>query len=133
MRLEVALLVLLRIRDVERDGLARGIQLSLRNAGRIADAATTSADLVAGGVLTEPCGGCGGDALAFKGIFVRNLSEFSRIAGSKYDAFLSRQATSLWTRACDAGGRCGSDWSKPFDFFDVRSQQSALDALNAAP
>ncbi|MCX5789355.1 MAG: glycoside hydrolase family 76 protein [Elusimicrobia bacterium] len=113
---------------------ATGDKTLLTAAGRIADAATTSAGLVAGGVLTEPCGSdCRGDAPAFKGIFVRNLSEFSRIAGSKYDAFLSRQATSLWTRACDAGGRCGSNWSKPFDFFDVRNQQSALDVLNAAP
>ena len=111
---------------------ATGDPTLLKDGGRIADAAV--AHLAPGGVLAEPCGSnCHGDALAFKGVFVRNLYEFSRTAGSKkYDAFLSRQATSLWTRACDADGRCGSDWSRPFDSLDLGSQQSALDALNAA-
>ena len=111
---------------------ATGDKKLLDAGDRIARAAV--ARLTVNGVLTEPCGSkCKGDALAFKGIFVRNLSEFARTAKtSAYDAFLRKQAASLQARACDPDGRCGWDWDSPFNGVDLGSQQSALDAFNAA-
>ena len=112
---------------------ATGNALLLAQADVIAGAAI--AHLTVNGVLTEPCGrNCGGDALAFKGPFVRNLYELARTERtSAYDGFLRDQAASLWRRACNTDGQCSCSWAGPFNGFNYATQQAALDALSVAP
>jgi len=113
---------------------ATGKALLLAEADVIASAAI--AHLTVNGVLTEPCGrnGCGGDSLAFKGPFIRNIYELSRTERtSAYDGFLRNQAVSLWGRACNLDGQCSCNWAGPFNDFNYATQQAALDAFSAAP
>jgi predicted alpha-1,6-mannanase (GH76 family) len=111
---------------------ATGDAALLAHANRIADAATTQL-VNGGGILVESCEpNCNHDSLLFKGIFVRNLAELSRVAGGKYLPFLQRQADSVWNQDRDSLNHFGQRWSGPLDAVEVTRQISAQDALNAA-
>jgi len=89
------------------------------------------------GILVEPCeltpAGCSGDAVQFKGIFMRYLTDFWRATGqSSYQDFIVSNATSIWNNNRNASNQFGSHWTGPFDTADAGRQSSALDALNAA-
>ena len=89
------------------------------------------------GILTEPCeaagGGCDGDQVQFKGIFMRYLCDFylqSHLI--TYRTFILANANSMWAHARNASSQFGLRWTGPFDQADAGRQSSALDALNAA-
>ena len=89
------------------------------------------------GILVEPCeltpAGCSGDAVQFKGIFMRYLTDFWRATGqSSYQDFIVSNATSIWNNNRNASNQFGSRWTGPFDQADAGRQSSALDGLNAA-
>jgi predicted alpha-1,6-mannanase (GH76 family) len=91
----------------------------------------------AGGILTEPCeltaDGCNGDATQFKGIFARNLHQFSAVSGKRaYGQFLLANAASVWENARNPGDQFGLRWAGPFDNADASRQSSALEVLTAA-
>jgi len=89
------------------------------------------------GILAEPCeaatGGCNGDQVQFKGIFVRYLYDFwlpSRQPA--YRAFILANARSVWDHSRNAASQFGLRWAGPFDRADAARQSSALDVLTAA-
>ena len=89
------------------------------------------------GILVEPCeltsAGCSGDAVQFKGIFMRYLTDFWRATSqSSYQDFIISNATSIWENNRNASNQFGSHWTGPFDQADAGRQSSALDGLNAA-
>jgi predicted alpha-1,6-mannanase (GH76 family) len=89
------------------------------------------------GILTEPCeltaDGCDGDATQFKGIFARNLHQFSAVSGKRaYGQFLLANADSVWENARNPGDQFGLRWAGPFDNADASRQSSALEVLTAA-
>jgi predicted alpha-1,6-mannanase (GH76 family) len=110
---------------------ATGDSSLLSTADAIANAATTK--LTVNGILVDPCSGaCGGDGSSFKGIFVRNLYELAHTEGSSaYNAFISAQANSIWTKDSNPDAQFGFHWEGPLDSTDYARQQSAQDALNA--
>jgi predicted alpha-1,6-mannanase (GH76 family) len=116
----------------------------LRQGEVIADA-TLRALTDSRGILAEPCepSGCDGDQTQFKGIFVRNLYQFSRRSSSgrsssqhegrpAYRAFILANADSVLSSAADPAGRFGLRWAGPFDKADASRQSSALEVLIAA-
>jgi predicted alpha-1,6-mannanase (GH76 family) len=111
-----------------------GDQGYLRQGEVIADAALR--DLTdARGILAEPCepSGCDGDQTQFKGIFARNLHEFSRHSGKRaYPAFIVANADSVLASAASPAGQFGLRWAGPFDKADASRQASALEVLIAA-
>jgi predicted alpha-1,6-mannanase (GH76 family) len=111
-----------------------GDQGYLRQGEVIADAALR--DLTgARGILAEPCelAGCDGDQTQFKGIFARNLHEFSRHSGKRaYPAFMVANADSVLACAANPAGQFGLRWAGPFDKADASRQSSALEVLIAA-
>jgi predicted alpha-1,6-mannanase (GH76 family) len=121
-----------------------GDQGYLRQGELIADAAlSTLTD--SRGILAEPCEplGCDGDQTQFKGIFVRNLHQFSARCSSqhgssqqgakpKYHAFILANADSVLGGARNAAGQFGLRWAGPFDKADASRQSSALEVLIAA-
>ena len=89
------------------------------------------------GILTEPCeastGGCNGDQVQFKGIFVRYFHDFYlHSRRPAYSAFILANARSIWENDKNADNEFGLRWTGPFDLADAGRQSSALDALNAA-
>jgi predicted alpha-1,6-mannanase (GH76 family) len=103
-------------------------------AGRRTASATLRA-LTADGILTEPVSGePDGDAVQFKGIFVRNLRVFAEVADlDGYREFILANAASAWANARDeASDQIGFRWAGPFDRADAGRQSSALDLFNAA-
>jgi len=73
------------------------------------------------------------DRPQFKGVFMRNLHDFSRASGRpEYLAFIRRNAESIWANARNERNQFGLFWAGPFDRADACRQSSALDALNAA-
>ena len=89
------------------------------------------------GILAEPCeaaaGGCDGDQVQFKGIFVRYLYRFwLHSRRPAYRAFILSNARSLWENNRNASDEFGLSWTGPFDRADAARQSSALDGLNAA-
>jgi predicted alpha-1,6-mannanase (GH76 family) len=113
----------------------------LRQGERIADATlarlTTPAAGPRPGILTEPgesaMAGRRGDSNQFKGVFVRNLSDFHIRSGRPaYRDFIIRNAQSLWDNSRNAENQFGLCWAGPFDTADASRQSSALDVLNAA-
>lgn len=106
----------------------------LRQGEVIADAALRELT-DARGILAEPCepSGCDGDQTQFKGIFVRNLHEFSRHSGKRaYPAFIVANADSVLACAAGPAGQFGLRWAGPFDKADASRQASALEVLIAA-
>jgi len=94
-------------------------------------------DAAVPGMLVEPCegapGGCNGDQVLFKGIFIRNLYDFYlRSRRDEYRAFILANAHSIWQNNRDSRNRFGLCWGGPFDRADASRQTSALDVLNAA-
>jgi predicted alpha-1,6-mannanase (GH76 family) len=111
-----------------------GEQDYLRQGEVIADAALRTLTSEQG-ILAEPCepSGCDGDQTQFKGIFVRYLHDFQRLAGQPaYREFLLANAGSAWHRARNDYGQFGLCWAGPFDKADASRQSSALDLLTAA-
>ncbi len=121
-----------------------GDQEYLRQGEVIADAAL-GALTDQRGILAEPCepSGCDGDQTQFKGIFVRNLHEFSRPGTSEhgssrrggkpaYRAFIVANADSVLRNAGNRAGQFGLNWAGPFDQADASRQSSAVEVLTAA-
>jgi predicted alpha-1,6-mannanase (GH76 family) len=110
-----------------------GDQGYLRHGEVIADAALRGLT-DARGILADPCepSGCDGDQTQFKGIFARNLHEFSRHRGkAAYRAFIVANADSVLATASPAG-EFGLRWAGPFDKADASRQASALEVVIAA-
>jgi predicted alpha-1,6-mannanase (GH76 family) len=116
----------------------------LRQGESIADAALATLTSPQG-ILAEPdelSGSTGsaldGDQTQFKGIFVRNLHDFSCSPGlsdgksAEYRAFILANADSLWKNARNKRQQFGARWGGPFDKADASRQTSALEALTAA-
>jgi predicted alpha-1,6-mannanase (GH76 family) len=113
-------------------GEATGNTSLLTTADSIATAATT--DLEADGILVDPCepNGCATDGYSFKGIFVRDLSEFARTTGNDaYNTFLADQGASIVANDTDGDGQSGLYWAGPVEDLAYPNQQSADDALTA--
>ena len=110
----------------------------LDTAKRLADAALSSTALTRDGVLTESCdvgtGSCDDNQKQFKGIFIRHLADLADATGSAtYQAYISRQADSIWSTDRDSLNRLGERWSGTSpNASDWRTQASALEALTAA-
>ena len=89
------------------------------------------------GILTESCeaafGGCSGDQVQFKGIFMRNLHDlWRRTSDPNYRAFILSNASSVWANNKNAANQFGALWTGPFDPADAGRQGSALDSIIAA-
>jgi predicted alpha-1,6-mannanase (GH76 family) len=86
------------------------------------------------GILHEPCEPkCGADGTQFKGIFIRNLAEFDRIAPSAiYREFVLRNAESVWAGMHPPDYDIGSTWAPPYGKANASTESSGLDALVAA-
>lgn len=86
------------------------------------------------GVLHDTCEPkCDGDAVQFKGIFVRNLMALNdAFPDAKYRSFVETNANSIWQKTQGPNHQFGLIWSGPFDSGNAASQTSALDALVAA-
>jgi predicted alpha-1,6-mannanase (GH76 family) len=111
-----------------------GDQGYLRQGEVIADAALSRLTSERG-ILAEPCepAGCDGDQTQFKGIFVRNLHEFSRHSGKPaYRACILANADSVLASAANPAGQFGLHWAGPFDKADASRQASAVEVLIAA-
>jgi hypothetical protein len=118
---------------VELNGLT-GDSASLATARRVADAATTSSRLNAGGITREPCevGDCGGDGPSFKGPFVRGLAALNTATGGAYSTYLRRQADSAYGKDRNSIDQYGLKWAGPYDGSDAARQHSAVHLMNAA-
>jgi predicted alpha-1,6-mannanase (GH76 family) len=105
----------------------------LRTAQQIATAAMTLV-VDKDGVLHDPCEPrCGGDAVQFKGIFVRNLVLLEKTHPQKaYVSFVDTNADAIWNHAQGPEFQLGLTWSGPFGSANAASQSSALDAIVGA-
>jgi predicted alpha-1,6-mannanase (GH76 family) len=114
---------------------ATGDDSYLAAARRVADAATTSSALNAGGVLTDPCeqtGSCSVDGATFKGAAVRGLGVLNRaLPDHPYTAYLLRQATTMHWADRMAGDTYGQHWAGAPDLANPARQGSAVDLLTA--
>lgn len=112
-----------------------GASSYLAIARRLADAATTSARLNPGGVLTDPCEGSGTcvvDGATFKGADVRGLGQLNAaLPDHPYTAYLTRQAATMYQRDRMAGDTYGQHWAGPPDLANPARQGSAVDLLTA--
>jgi predicted alpha-1,6-mannanase (GH76 family) len=115
----------------------------LRQGEAIADAAlaglTTPALHARHGILVEPRENVTArrrhdrDLPQFKGIFVRNLYDFSlQCPRAAYREFIRDNARSIWANDRNSRNQFGLHWAGPFDYADASRQSSALDVLNAA-
>jgi predicted alpha-1,6-mannanase (GH76 family) len=111
----------------------------LSTAKRLADAALSSPLLTRNGVLTEVCdtgtNTCDDNQKQFKGIFVRHLADLTDAThATAYQAYLRKQADTIWAAGRDPLNRLGERWSggATGDVRDWRTQASALEALTAA-
>jgi predicted alpha-1,6-mannanase (GH76 family) len=118
-----------------------GDRACLRQGESIANAAlatlVTPASARPSGILVEPCehtsGGCDGDQVQFKGIFVRYLHDFwLQSRQPAYRTFILANARSVWENNTNADHQFGLRWTGPFDQADAARQSSALDVLIAA-
>ncbi|MGH3303122.1 MAG: glycoside hydrolase family 76 protein [Streptosporangiaceae bacterium] len=113
----------------------------LRQGEAIADAAlrslTTPAPDARYGILLEPgehrTARSDRDRPQFKGIFVRNLYDFSlQSPRPAYSEFICDNARSILANDRNTSNQFGLHWTGPFDYADASRQSSALDVLNAA-
>jgi predicted alpha-1,6-mannanase (GH76 family) len=106
----------------------------LTTANNIANATINSSTLSPSSILTEPCepkATCGSDNAMFKGIFMQNLNVlYKQTSNSAYQAYMAKNANSLWTNDRSNGNEFGLHWAGPFDSADAVRQASALDLLN---
>jgi predicted alpha-1,6-mannanase (GH76 family) len=90
----------------------------------------------ADGILHDRCEpNCGGDAIQFKGIFMRNLMAVNNaFPDDRYVQFARANADSIWSQDQGPDHEFGLVWSGPFspDRHRAASQTSALDAIIAA-
>ncbi len=87
------------------------------------------------GVLKDPTEPTpNGDAVQFKGIFMRHLSYlYSQTNNPEIKQFIFHQVDAIWKRARNSEtDEIGAIWDGPFDKGDAGRQSSAIDALNAA-
>ena len=114
---------------------ATGNASILARARQLADAGTTSPVLVSNGILVESCdpaNSCDDNQNQFKGIFMRYLAELNGATGGAYNAFVTRQADSVWNADRDSLNRCGERWNGATpNERDWRTQASALSAILA--
>jgi predicted alpha-1,6-mannanase (GH76 family) len=127
-------------------GLAALFQITgdaayLRQGEALADAAlsrlTTPAPHATHGILLEPgehvTARHDRDRPQFKGIFVRNLYDFSlQSPRPAYREFIRDNARSIWVNDRNSSNQFGLHWAGPFDKADASRQSSALDVLTAA-
>jgi predicted alpha-1,6-mannanase (GH76 family) len=89
-----------------------------------------------GGILMETGSEKGMDATGaqFKGVFVRNLGYLNSKLGGvpEFEAFLQRNAESIWKEARDDQGGIGALWQGPVISQCASSQGSGIDCLVAA-
>jgi predicted alpha-1,6-mannanase (GH76 family) len=114
----------------------------LATARRLADAAISSPALVTDGVLSESCDPvgqtCDDNQKQFKGIFMRYMMDAADTTHDpRYQAFVDKQAASVWNDDRNAADQLGSRWSgadsaSSPNVRDWRTQASALSALIAA-
>ena len=104
----------------------------LTKAESIANAATST--LSSGGVLREPCEpSCTGDAISFKGPFIRGLKALAVAAGTTaYNTFLQAQSASIVSHDTNSAGGIGENWAGPVGSPTAPSQAAGDDALVAA-
>ena len=119
---------------------ATGDESVLATVRDLADAGTTSPELVTDGILTEECdpaGTCDDNAKQFKGIFLRYLDDANRaLDDAPYQEFVDRQAASIWAQDRNGDDRIGLRWAggdgtDRANVFDWRTQASGLSALLA--
>jgi len=130
--------------------LATGDADYLDEAVVIADAVLASPILTRNGVLTEPCeysgqigcgehtGGCDCNQISFKGIFLRHLGELNRALASRsrrqegpYQAYLRRQAETVYDFNRNLLNQYGIHYAGPLEDVNAGTQQSALEAFTA--
>jgi predicted alpha-1,6-mannanase (GH76 family) len=102
-------------------------------AQRIATAATQSL-VDSDGILHESCEShCSGDAIQFKGIFVRNLGLLQQLhTAGDYRQFILANADSIIAKDIDSTGHFGQSWSGPPSPATAGTHSSALDAIVVA-
>jgi hypothetical protein len=112
-----------------------GDAVALAVARRIADAATVNTHLHRNGIVREPgeTDSCSGDAPAWKGAYIRGIGALNAATGGAYDAYLKRQAASVYAANRNSFDAYGPHWSGPFVGTSHLCQLSALDLLNVAP
>lgn len=113
----------------------------LATARRLADAAIAAPALVSDGVLTESCDPvgktCDDNQKQFKGIFMRYMMDAADTTHDpRYQAFVHKQAASVWNDDRNAADQLGGRWSgaetaNSANVRDWRTQASALSALIA--
>jgi hypothetical protein len=108
---------------------------ALAVARRIADAATANTHLHQNGIVREPgeTDSCSGDAPAWKGAYIRGIGVLNTATGGAYDAYLKRQADSVYAANRNSFDAYGPHWAGPFVGTSHLCQQSALDLLNVVP
>ena len=86
------------------------------------------------GILTEPCGGnCNGDAVQFKGIYIRYLAlmPYFSVDGEIHD-FIRTNAHAAWSQSHDNQYHFDIPWQGPYKDWSGAAQGAALDLMNAA-
>ena len=108
---------------------------ALAAARRIADSAIVNTHLHQNGIVREPgeTDSCSGDAPAWKGAYIRGIGALNAVTGGAYNAYLKRQADSLYAANRNSFDAYGPHWAGPFVGTSHLCQQSALDLLNVAP
>ncbi len=101
----------------------------------IADAAMSQL-VHSGGILREPCetwdGGCTGDAVIFKAMFVQGLARlYNADRGNKpqYGTWLTNQANAVWASARDGSNGFGWRWNGPVGSVSYGSHVAGLMAV----
>ncbi|RDW60098.1 glycoside hydrolase family 76 protein [Coleophoma crateriformis] len=101
----------------------------------IADAVIASPLLTQNGILTETCesdGTCDSNGPAYKGIFVRYLSQLNGVLPNRpYSSFLSAQVVSMYNLDRNGTDFYGLHWAGPLDDVDIATQTSAVSLLTA--
>ena len=86
------------------------------------------------GILTEPClQNCNGDAVQFKGIFIRYLAELNTMLNDrKIKEYIRYNATTAWSQARNSKNRFTVRWQGPPIDWSGAGTGVGLDLMNAA-